>query len=526
MIKTDFLVIGSGIAGLYFAIKIAEKFPNKTVHIITKADESESNTKYAQGGIAVVIDKVEDSFSKHIEDTMRAGGGINNREVVEMVVHEGPERLKELIEWGARFDLNDKGDIKLGREGGHTEHRIVHHKDITGYELELTLLGKIEQLQNITMNQHCFAIDLITEHHLGKKVHLDGEIHCLGAYVLDQETNLIETIISRFTLMATGGVGQVYQTTTNPIIATGDGIAMAYRAKAHISDMQFIQFHPTALYEPGVSPAFLISEAVRGFGAYLKNHVGKRFVFEYDERGELASRDIVAQAIDSELKRTGENHVYLDCSHLPLEEFVNQFPNIYEKCKGIGIDIAIEGIPVVPAAHYLCGGIDVDKNGRSSIKQLYACGEVTKTGLHGANRLASNSLLEAVVYAHRIAEEIATEEHKIEFQDSIPDWDAVGTTAPKELVLINHTRSEVQQAMSKFVGIVRSDLRLDRASRRHQLWYSETEDLYENTTISVPLCELRNIISVAYLITQQSIAQKRNIGGFYNIDFDENGNGA
>jgi len=526
MTKTDFLVIGSGIAGLYFAIKIAERFPKKTVHIITKSDESESNTKYAQGGMAVVIDKVEDSFTKHIEDTMRAGGGINNREIVEMVVHEGPERLKELIDWGARFDLNAEGDIKLGREGGHTEHRIVHHKDITGFELEQTLLKKVDQLSNISMNQHCFAIDLITEHHLGKEVHLDGEIHCLGAYVLNQETNQIETIISRFTLMATGGVGQVYQTTTNPIIATGDGVAMAYRAKAHISQMQFIQFHPTALYEPGVSPAFLISEAVRGFGAHLINHLGKRFVFEYDDRGELASRDIVAKAIDSELKRSGEEHVYLDCTHLDAEEFKNQFPNIYEKCMGLGIDTSKNKIPVVPAAHYLCGGIDIDKNGRTSVKQLYACGEVSCTGLHGANRLASNSLLEAVVYAHRISKDMSKEESKVDFQNHIPDWDAVGTTDPKELVLINHTRSEVQQAMSKFVGIVRSDLRLDRASRRHQLWYSETEDLYENTTISVPLCELRNIISVAYLITQQSIGQKNNIGGFYNIDFDENGKGA
>jgi L-aspartate oxidase len=323
--------------------------------------------------------------------------------------------------------------------------------------------------------------------------------------------------------MATGGVGQVYQTTTNPLIATGDGVAMAYRAKAHISDMQFIQFHPTALFEPGVSPAFLISEAVRGFGAYLRNHKGKRFVFEYDERGELASRDIVAQAIDSELKRSGEDFVFLDCSHLSIEKFKNQFPNIYKKCEGLGIDISKEGIPVVPAAHYLCGGIDVDKRGRTSIKRLYACGEVSKTGLHGANRLASNSLLEAVVYAHRIANDIAAEESKVGFEDNVPDWNAMGTTDPKELVLINHTRSEVQQAMSKFVGIVRSDIRLDRASRRHQLWYSETEDLYENTTISVPLCELRNIISVAYLITQQSIAQKQNVGGFYNIDFDENG---
>lgn len=526
MIKTDFLVIGSGIAGLTFAIKTAERFPDKSVYIITKADESESNTKYAQGGIAVVIDKVEDSFEKHIEDTMRAGAYINDREVVEMVVREAPVRLKELVEWGARFDIDEEGEIKLGREGGHTEHRIVHHKDITGYELETALLKKIDRLPNIKMNQHCFAIDLITEHHLGKEVHLDDEIHCLGAYVLNQKTNMIETVISRFTLLATGGVGQVYQVTTNPLIATGDGVAMAYRAKARISDMQFIQFHPTALYQPGESPAFLISEAVRGFGAYLRNKEGKRFVFDYDERGELASRDIVAKAIDSELKRSGEDHVFLDCTHLPLDAFIDHFPNIYEKCKSIGIDVSKEGIPVVPAAHYLCGGVVVDKNGRTSIKQLYACGEVSRTGLHGANRLASNSLLEAVVYSHRAAEDVIQFEPRVQFQENIPDWDAMGTTEPKELVLINHTRSEVQQAMTKFVGIVRSNLRLDRASRRHWLWYTETEELYENTTISVPLCELRNIISVAYLITQQSITQKENIGGFYNIDLDEKAEGA
>lgn len=520
MIKTDFLVIGSGIAGLNFAIKIANKFPNKSVHIITKSDESESNTKYAQGGIAVVIDKVEDSFDKHIEDTMRAGAGINNRSVVEMVVREGPERLKELINWGARFDLTAKGNIKLGKEGGHTENRIVHHKDITGFELEQTLLRKVEELPNVSMNQHCFAIDLITEHHLGKEVHLDDEIHCLGAYVLDQKTNQIETILSRFTLMATGGVGQVYQTTTNPTIATGDGIAMAYRAKALISDMQFIQFHPTALYEMGVSPAFLISEAVRGYGAYLRNSEGKRFTFEYDVRGELASRDIVAKAIDSELKKSGAECVYLDCKHLDQQQFKNQFPNISERCKAIGIDVSEDLIPVVPAAHYLCGGINVDKNGRTSVKQLYACGEVSNTGLHGANRLASNSLLEAVVYAHRIAEDMASIESKILFHSDIPGWNAIGTQDPKELVLINHTRSEVQQAMSKFVGIVRSNQRLDWASRRLQLWYDETEDLYENTTISVPLCELRNIVSVVYLITEQSMTQQQNIGGFYNIDLD------
>ncbi len=524
-IKTDFLVLGSGIAGLTFAIKIAETFPTKKVLIITKSDESESNTKYAQGGIAVVIDKVEDSFEKHIEDTMIAGAGINNREIVEMVVREGPERLREFIDWGAQFDKKENGNIILGKEGGHSENRIVHHKDITGFELELTLLRKVSALKNIEVNQHSFAIDLITQHHLGVDVKRNGDIHCFGAYVLDRKSNEIRTIISRFTLMATGGIGQVYLTTTNPTIATGDGIAMAYRAKAKISDMEFIQFHPTALFESGKSPAFLISEAVRGYGAYLKNHQNQRFVFEYDERGELASRDIVAKAIDSELKRSGEEYVFLDCSHLDVIDFKIHFPNIYEKCLSIGIDLSKDMIPVVPAAHYLCGGINVDKNGLTSIDKLYACGEVSNTGLHGANRLASNSLLEAVVFAHRIAEEITRREASVSFQKNIPDWDAVGTKDPKELVLINHTRSEVQQTMSKFVGIVRSNDRLDRAVKRHQLWYEETEDLYENTTLSVPLCELRNMISVAYLITQQSMKRNSNIGGFYNITLDEKESG-
>ena len=524
-LKTDFLVLGSGIAGLTFAIKIAESFPSKKVLIVTKSDESESNTKYAQGGIAVVIDRVEDSFEKHIEDTMIAGAGINDREVVEMVVKEGPERLREFIDWGAQFDKKDNGKMRLGKEGGHSENRIVHHKDITGFELEQTLLKKINKLKNIQVLQHCFAIDLITQHHLGIEVKRNDNIACYGAYVLDEKSNEINTIIARFTIMATGGTGQVYQTTTNPSIATGDGIAMAYRAKARISDMEFIQFHPTALYEPGKSPAFLISEAVRGYGAYLRNHKNKRFVFEYDDRGELASRDIVAKAIDSEMKRSGEDFVFLDCSHLDMQDFKVHFPNIYDKCLSIGIDPAKDMIPVTPAAHYLCGGIDVDMDGKTSINQLYACGEVSRTGLHGANRLASNSLLEAVVYAHRIAEDVKRAEAGVDFTENIPDWDAVGTKDPRELVLINHTRSEVQQTMSKFVGIVRSNDRLKRAVKRHQLWYEETEDLYENTTLSVPLCELRNMISVAYLITQQSIQRKNNIGGFYNITLDEKESG-
>lgn len=523
MIQTDFLIIGSGIAGLTTAIKLAERFPSKNILIITKADESESNTKYAQGGIAVVIDEVADSFDKHIEDTLKAGAGLNDPSVVEMVIKEGPERLNEFINWGAKFDLDKKGDFQLGREGGHTEHRIVHHKDITGYELEQTLLRKVSGLDNIELHQFYFNIDLITEHQLNQiNATRDSSLKCYGAYVFNQHTETIETIVSRFTVLATGGVGQVYQTTTNPSIATGDGIAIAYRAKAKIADMEFVQFHPTALYEPGVSPAFLISEAVRGHGAHLKNKEGKRFVFDYDERGEMASRDIVAKAIDSEMKKSGEECVYLDCRHLDLQEFKQHFPNISDKCKSKGILIENDLIPVVPAAHYLCGGVEVNLYGQTSLDNLYACGEVSRTGLHGANRLASNSLLEAIVYAHNIADHIETVESTVDFCKQVPDWNSEGTSEPKELVLINHTKSEVQQTMTKFVGIVRSNQRLERAVKRNELWFEETEELYKNTSLSVPLCELRNLISVAYLITQQSLGRKENAGGFYNLGLDSN----
>lgn len=521
MKQTDFLIIGSGIAGLTTAIKLAERLPNKKVLVITKADESESNTKYAQGGIAVVIDEVADSFDKHIEDTLKAGAGLNNRSVVEMVIKEGPRRLKEFIAWGAKFDLDKQGDIQLGREGGHTEHRIVHHKDITGYELEQTLLRKVAELDNIELHQFYFNIDLITEHQLSRvDTTVGSNVKCYGAYVLNQQTETIETIVSRFTILATGGVGQVYQTTTNPNIATGDGIAIAYRAKAKIADMEFVQFHPTALSDPGVSPAFLISEAVRGYGAQLKNRKGRRFIFDYDERGELASRDIVAKAIDSELKKSGDDSVYLDCRHLDIEDFKVHFPNIYDKCKSKGILIEKDMIPVVPAAHYLCGGVDVNLNGQTSLENLYACGEVSRTGLHGANRLASNSLLEAIVYAHNIAEYITTVEAQVGFCEQVPEWNTDGTSDPKELVLINHTKSEVQQTMTKFVGIVRSDQRLERAVKRNELWFEETEQLYKTTTLSVPLCELRNLISVAYLITRQSIERTENAGGYYNLGLD------
>jgi L-aspartate oxidase len=403
MRQTDFLVIGSGIAGLSYALKVAERFPDKKVLVMTKAAADETNTKYAQGGIAVVNDLENDSYEKHIDDTLIAGDGLCNEKVVEIVVKEGPERVNDIIEWGARFDKEKDGDYKRGREGGHSEFRILHHKDITGWEMERALLDAVSKQKNIELIKHCFVIDIITQHHLGFLVtKATPDVECYGVYVLNHETNQVEKIISKITLMATGGNGQVYRTTTNPTIATGDGVSMVYRAKGRIENMEFIQFHPTALYEPGVrGHAFLITEAVRGDGGILRNIKGEAFMRRYDERKDLAPRDIVARAIDSEMKKTGTEHVWLDCRHFSKEKFVEHFPNIYQKCLSIGIDITQQMIPVAPAAHYSCGGIKTDEWGRSSINNLYACGECASTGLHGANRLASNSLLEGLVFAHR-----------------------------------------------------------------------------------------------------------------------------
>ncbi len=520
MPQTDVLIIGSGIAGLSFAIKTAQRFPDYQVTVITKADEGESNTKYAQGGIAVVQDTLTDSFEKHIEDTLRAGDDLCDREVVEMVVNEAPARLQEIIEWGVAFDRTEDGELALGREGGHTAKRIVHYKDITGWQIEKALLKQVSKTPNIKLHSHHFAIDLITEHHFKHKISLpEPGITCYGAYVMDQHTCRVEKYISRITLLATGGAGQVYRTTTNPIIATGDGIAMAYRAKARVRDMAFVQFHPTAFFSPEDNPAFLISEAVRGHGAYLRTKDGERFMFKYDERGELASRDIVSQAIDNELITRGDDVVYLDCSHIPKDDFIEHFPNIYEKCKSKGIDITKEMIPVVPAAHYLCGGIDVDMNARTSIVNLYACGECSRTGLHGANRLASNSLLEALVYAHRCFLDVEKKLDNIPLNHSIPDWNAEGTVVPREQILITHTRKELRDLMSDYVAIVRSGQRLHRAMNRLDILYMENEKLYDESVLSPQLCELRNLITIAYLITQQSIDQTENRGAFYNADF-------
>ncbi|WP_339918701.1 L-aspartate oxidase [uncultured Flavobacterium sp.] len=503
MTLTNYLIIGSGVAGLTFAIKIADRFPNRKITIITKASVDESNTKYAQGGIAIVTNETEDSYQKHIDDTLICGDGLCDVAVVKMVVTEGPDRLNELIAWGAKFDTNALGSFDLGKEGGHSQNRVVHHKDQTGFEIERTILEQVRKKENIIVLDHHFALDLITENN-----------RCLGAYALNQKTNKIITFQSDFTLLAAGGIGHLYGHTTNPVIATGDGIAMASRANAVIKDMEFIQFHPTALYEGSSGSAFLISEAVRGFGAYLRTKNGQRFMLDYDEREELASRDIVSQSIDMELKKSREECVYLDCTHLDMEAFTKHFPMIYERCKSIGIDIAKDWIPVVPAQHYLCGGIVVDKDGKTSIENLFACGECSQTGLHGANRLASNSLLEALVYSDKIYRYLA--KASLKKQDSkniISDWTALNQPEISSGFMTN-MKTELQLLMRKNAGIVRNDTDLISAKTQLLLWKNELEALSKTHQINTKLRELQNMITVGYLIVQHSIERTDNRGGF------------
>ncbi len=517
--KCDFLVIGSGIAGLSFALKTANHFKDTAITIITKNEKNECNTKYAQGGISTVWDKTVDSFEQHIQDTLIAGDNLCDEEVVKMVVENAPDRLQELIDWGTKFDKKKNGNYSLGREGGHSQDRILHHKDITGVEIERALIEQVEKTENITFLTHHYAIDLITEHQLRKKQTSRKEkITCYGAYVLDEKKNIVKTFSSKVTMLATGGNGQVYSTTTNPVVATGDGIAMAYRAKAEISEVEFIQFHPTALYNPGEYPAFLISEAVRGEGAILRNFNGEQFMHKYDVREELASRDIVARAIDSELKKSGAPNVYLDCTHLEFDAFKKHFPNITEKCLTLGIDVRKDYIPVCPAQHYICGGVNVNKKGKTSIKNLYASGEVIRSGLHGANRLASNSLLEGLVFSHRAFTNLSKRFHKIKTPINIPVWNDSGVVKNMEKVLITHDRNEVKTIMSNYVGIVRSNERLLRAERRLRVLYEDNKRLYDHSELSTDLCELRNLITTAYLITQFSKNRKENRGGFYSAD--------
>jgi L-aspartate oxidase len=515
---TDFLVLGSGIAGLSFAIKAAEL---GTVAMVTKQDKSDSNTNMAQGGIAVVQDHA-DRFEYHINDTLICGGGLCNEEVVRFVVTEGPERIQELIQWGVEFtrSTTDPEQFDLGREGGQSMRRVLHAKDLTGREIERALNEKAGQKKNIRIFENHIAIDLIMKSSvLGQKIERGDR--CLGAYVLDIANNEVHTFRAKFIMLATGGAGKVYLITTNPDIATADGIAIAYRAGAKIANMEFIQFHPTCLYHPDAK-SFLISEAVRGEGAILKLKSGATFMEKYHPMKSLAPRDVVAKAIDTELKKSGDDYVLLDITHREKDFLVSRFPNIYEKCLEFGIDITRNPIPVVPAEHYLCGGVIVNANGETSIERLFACGEVSCTGLHGANRLASNSLLEAIVFAQHSYLRVADLIFSVEDDHlPIPPWDPKGATESDESVVVTHNWDEIRRCMWNYVGIVRSDKRLERAQRRIDLIIREIEEYYRNFIITRDLLELRNIAVAAKLIITCARMRKESRGLHYNLDYPE-----
>ncbi len=517
-IQSDFLILGSGIAGLCFAIKAAGL---GTVSIVTKKGTVESNTNYAQGGIASVTDKT-DSFDSHIEDTLEAGAGLCNKEVVRFVVTEGPARIAELINWGVEFTRMEgsvESSYDLGREGGHRHRRVLHAKDLTGREIERALIEEAERNPHIDIYENHFAVNLITRSKLTGIPQFPDRI--VGAYVFDVDNDCIHTFRARFIVLATGGSGKVYLITTNPDIATGDGVAMAFRAGAEIANMEFIQFHPTCLYHPEAR-SFLISEAVRGEGGTLRLKSGATFMEKYHPMKSLAPRDVVAKAIDREIKKSGDECVYLDITHHDRDFLRSRFPHIYRKCMELGIDMATESIPVVPAAHYQCGGVKVGIRGETNIDRLYACGEVACTGLHGANRLASNSLLEAVVFAHRIFTRISeiynsTEEDSI----AIPPWDPKGATESDESIVVSHNWDEIRMCMWNYVGIVRSDKRLERAKRRIDIILQEINEYYWNFKITSELLELRNIAMVARLIIECSCLRKESRGLHYNIDYPE-----
>jgi L-aspartate oxidase len=524
MIITDFLVIGSGIAGLFFAIK-ASKYGD--VCIITKKERTDSSTNFAQGGIAAVLSE-DDSFENHINDTLVAGVGLCHKDVVEMVVKSAPQRIKDLIEMGMNFTLSEErvNSFDLGKEGGHSKRRILHAGDYTGREIEKTLINKVKQIPNILLLENHIAIDLLIESKVSKKTIFKDR--CFGAYVLDEKTGEVKTFVAKFIILATGGSGQVYLHTTNPPIATGDGVAMAYRAGAKVANMEFFQFHPTALYQPNGMQSFLISEAVRGEGGILRLPNGQTFAEKYHPLKELAPRDIVARAIDAEMKKHGLKNVYLDITHLDGDFIVKRFPQIFEHCLSLGIDIRKEWIPVVPSAHYMCGGVLTNKNGETTLQNLYAIGEVACTGLHGANRLASNSLLEAIVFAHNAFEDCIKKikDTNIITLELVSPWQYYTNIDPDEMIMIKHNWDEIKRLMWNYVGIVRSDKRLERAKRRIDMLKDEIREYYTHFKPNAELLELRNLANIADLIITCASLRKESRGLHYNLDYpysdDEN----
>lgn len=509
MKQYSYIIVGSGIAGLTLAIKLADHFPNKAIGLITKSSLDESNTKYAQGGIAAVMNHLEDSYENHINDTLRCGDGLCDEGIVTMVVKEGPTKIKELIAWGARFDVNEEGKLDLGKEGGHSANRVIHHKDQTGFEIAQTLLNKIKKQSNIHLLEHHQAVDLLVK-----------ENQCYGVFVLDKINRQIKLLQATHTILATGGIGQVYGHTTNPEVATGDGIAMAYRVGAVIRKMEFIQFHPTALWNIQLKTTFLISEAVRGFGAYLRTKEGERFMFRYDVRGELASRDIVSRSIECELKKSGEKQVYIDVTHLNQDSFQSHFPMIYKQCSSLGIDLAKEWIPVAPSQHYLCGGIAVNKNGETSIKELYVCGESACTGLHGANRLASNSLLEALVFSDNIFKRLQqVSATKFTLKAALPDpASQYHSQSNIDEQFLATFKNKVQRLMMQVAGITRKNTDLQYAKLQLLHWQTELTAVENESGLSSSLLELKNILVVAILIVEHSLDNNQNQGAFYKCN--------
>ncbi|MGF1679416.1 MAG: L-aspartate oxidase [Candidatus Methylacidiphilales bacterium] len=515
MKKYDYLILGSGIAGLTCALKLAE---SGKVAIITKKNRAESNTNYAQGGIACVTSE-EDTFEMHLSDTLIAGDGLCREQVVRDIVAEGPERIQELIRLGVRFserEGNYSGQYDLGKEGGHSKRRVLHAEDMTGREIERALLHAIDQHRSIEVLENHVAVDLITSNKIG----CSGSNRVMGAYVLDRNRGEVETFAAPVVVLATGGSGKCYQYTTNPDIASGDGVAMAYRAGVRVANMEFVQFHPTCLFHP-FAKSFLISEALRGEGGILIDEHGQDMVRRYDPRGSLAPRDVVARAIDAEMKRTGAECARLDMTSKSAEFLRLRFPNIYEFCLGLGLDMAKQPLPVVPAAHYQCGGVLTGTQGDTDLSGLYAIGEVACTGLHGANRLASNSLLEAVVTSHRAAL------HGIHYRQSVaaepqpPLWSTGDAHDPDEMVVVTHNWREIRQTMWDYVGIVRTDKRLRRAATRLSMLHQEVHEYYWNFKVSADLLELRNLVLVASLIVESALRRKESRGLHYTLDYPE-----